>query len=100
MRCEEAQQLFDGYLDGELSPSLTTELDAHRLQCADCRRALAILEVTGHVLVSDREAIMLESKFTDRLLACVETPGQRRVRQARRFLYVAGPMAAAAVIVL
>ncbi len=98
MRCEEAQQLFDAYLDGELSPSLTAELDAHRLQCAECRRALAILEVTGHVLGSDHEPVMLEADFTDRLLACVERPRLGRWQQVRRLAFLGGSLAAAAVI--
>ncbi len=99
MRCEEARQLFDAYLDGELSPSLTAELDAHRLQCPECRRALALLEVTGHVLSSDREPAALEAGFTDRLMACVETQ-VGRAHPVRRYLYIGGPLAAAAVIAL
>jgi anti-sigma factor RsiW len=100
MRCEETQQLFNAYLDGELSPSLTTELDAHRLQCAECRRSLAILEVTGHVLSSGHDPVTLKEGFTDRLLACVDTPARRRWNQIRRYAYVGGPLAAAAVIAL
>jgi len=100
MRCEEAQQLFNAYLDGELSPSLTTELDAHRLQCGECRRSLAILEVTGHVLSSTRDPVALKEGFTDRLLACVDTPARRRWNQIRRYAYIGGPLAAAAVIAL
>ena len=41
MRCSEAKRLFDPYLDGELSAPLRAELDAHRLECADCRREAA-----------------------------------------------------------
>lgn len=100
MRCHEAQQLFDSYLDAELSPSLTAELDAHRLQCGECRRALAILEVTGHVLSAEPHRTALADDFTNRLMACVETPRERRWGQVRRYLYAAGPLAAAAVIAL
>jgi len=100
MRCHEAQQLFDAYLDAELSASMTAELDAHRLQCAECRRALAILEVTGHVLSADPQPVALTGDFTNRLMACVETPRAKRWGQVRRYLYAAGPLAAAAVIAL
>ncbi len=99
MDCEHAQQLFDAYLDGELSSSLATELGAHRLRCPECRRALALLEVTGHVLASDVDIVELKKGFEDRLLACVgsRTSWQQRFRKT---LYVAGPLAAAAVIAL
>ncbi len=100
MRCQEAQQLFDSYLDGELPAGLATELGAHRLRCPDCRRALALLEVSGHIIASDREPVSLGGDFEDRLLACVEPRFVRWRRRLRRGLYIAGPLAAAAVIVL
>lgn len=100
MRCADAQRLFDPYLDGELSSSLRAELDAHRLECAACRRALAILEVTGHVLAAPQETPALGGDFTNRLMACVETPRQYRWNQFRRYVYAAVPLAAAAVIAL
>jgi len=100
MRCADAQRLFDRYLDGELSSSLRAELDAHRLECAACRRALAILEVTGHVLATPQETPVLGGDFTNRLMACVETPRQHRWNQIRRYVYAGVPLAAAAVIAL
>jgi anti-sigma factor RsiW len=100
MRCSEAKRLFDPYLDGELSPPLRAELDAHRLECADCRRALAILEVTGHVLSAPTHERPLADDFTNRLMACVETPTQYRWNQIRRYVYAGVPLAAAAVIAL
>jgi len=100
MRCEQAQQLFDAYLDGELSLSMRTELGAHRLRCADCRRALALLEVSGHVIESDVEPAVLRNDFTDRLLACVQPHMESRFTRVRRWIYVGGPLAAAAVIAL
>lgn len=99
MNCEQAQQLFDAYLDGELSPSLATELGAHRLHCPECRRALALLEVTGHVLTSYDDRVSLKEGFEDRLLACVDDRSSLRQR-FRRTLYILGPLAAAAVITM
>ena len=98
MRCEQARQLFDAYLDGELPPALATELGAHRVRCPECRRALALLEVSGHIVASDRDPITIREGFGDRLLACMETPAVRWTRRVRRAMYVAGPLAAAAVI--
>lgn len=79
---------------------MATELGAHRLKCASCRRELALLEVTGHIIRSDAAANKLEGDFTDRLMQCVQTPRQRRLAVLRKSLLVGGPLAAAAVIVL
>lgn len=98
MRCEQVRQLFDAYVDGELSASQRTELGAHRLQCAECRRELALLEVTGHVLATDRLPAETSAGFTDRLLACIDSPRRRWTHRIRRGLYIGGPMAAAAVV--
>lgn len=100
MQCEQARQLFDAYLDGELSASLATEVGAHRVRCAECRRALALLEVGGQIMASDRDAVSLRGDFADRLLACMEAPAVRWTHRFRRTLYIAGPLAAAAVIAL
>lgn len=99
MQCEQARQLFDAYLDGELSPSLATELGAHQVRCAECRQALALLEVSGHILRSDRDAVQPPEDFTDRLLACVDA-SPRWHRSLLHGLYIGGPLAAAAVIAL
>lgn len=99
MQCQQARQLFDTYLDGELSPSLATELGAHRLKCPDCRQALALMEVSGHILRSDPDPVVASDDFTDRLLACVEPVPQWR-RRALKVVYYGAPLAAAAVIAL
>ena len=100
MRCEEASQLFDAYLDGELSPALATELGAHRLRCPDCRRALALMEVAGHIVASDKEPVTVSHGLTDRLMACMGQGQARWPHRVRRVLYIGGPLAAAAVICL
>ena len=83
-----------------LSPSIASELGAHRLHCPECRRALALLEVSGHLLVSDRDPVALEQGFTHRLLACMAAKPPPVVQRIRRWLYVGGPLAAAALIAL
>ncbi len=99
MHCEQARQLFDAYLDGELSPSLATELGTHRVHCADCRQALALLEVSGHILRCDRDTVTPSPDFTNRLLACVDSAPVWR-RKVLNAIYIGGPLAAAAVIAL
>jgi hypothetical protein len=100
MDCEQARSLFDAYLDGELSPTLATELGAHRVQCRDCRQDLALLEVSGHIVRSDPDSVVLNDAFTDRLLACVGTSKRGWPLKLRRWAYMAGPLAAAAVIAI
>ena len=100
MHCEQAQRLFDTYLDGELSTPLATELGAHRLHCADCRRALALLEVSEHILTLDRDPVALNAAFTDRLVACVDRSSNHWRHRLGRWVYVGGPVAAAAVIAM
>jgi hypothetical protein len=99
MNCEQAQNLFDAYLDGELHGPLATEFAAHRLRCPTCRRELALLEVAGHVISSDTKSPLLSAEFTDRLLACAaQRPRQKTWR--RRLLVIGGPLAAAACVAL
>jgi hypothetical protein len=100
MQCEQARQLFDAYLDGEMSSALATELAAHRVRCSDCRRALALLEVSGEIISSDRDEVSLRDDFSSRLLACMDTPQSRWRGWGRYAIYYAGPLAAAAVIAL
>lgn len=100
MDCNQAQHLFDAYLDGELSPALATELGAHRVRCSDCRRALALLEVSEHILSLDRDPVSLDENFSERLVACVERGSTPLAQRAGRWVYLGGPIAAAAVIAL
>lgn len=100
MRCDQARQLFDAYLDGELSASLATELGAHRLRCAECRQALALLEVSGHIVRTDLEPVQLEQNFTERLLGCMDQRSLPWIMRWRREMYITGTLAAAAVIAL
>jgi hypothetical protein len=102
MHCEQARNLFDAYLNGELSPALETELAAHRLQCPDCRHELAMLEVVGHVVAADGDdEHTLDDAFTDRLMACLD---ERRIVPARPHwrplaLWGGGLAAAAAIAI-
>jgi len=117
MDCEQARQLFDAYLDGELGSALATELGAHRVRCAECRQALALLEVSEHLITSDPERRELGTNFTHRLLACMDMPDENwrpavngpsgriaerepMVSRLRRGLFWAGVSAAAAMVAL
>ena len=100
MDCAQAHQLFDAHLDGELSPALATELGAHLLHCPKCRQALALMEVSTHIIASDREPARLSAGFQDRLLTCIDQRPRSLFARTRRLVYVAVPLAAAAVVAL
>ena len=101
MKCSEAEQFFDAFLDGELAGSLRLEFDAHRLRCTVCQQKLAMMESCEHILARDTGGPVLSDDFTDRVMDEIE---QRRVLAAhsrRRRLVIGGAVAlqAAAVIV-
>lgn len=100
MNCSECEQLFDAYLDGQLTGSLRLEFDAHRLRCRHCQQTLAMLETVGNVIASDEPTPDLSLDFTERVLADVARPA-RRLRINRR-VAVVGALAlqAAAVLLL
>ncbi len=99
--CRHARQLFDCYLDGELSSSLQAELHAHQLSCDACRSELAMLEAFGDVVAADRREPMPGGAFTDRVMQAYRLQ-QRPVRRSwgRVLVLFGSPAAAAASIVL
>jgi hypothetical protein len=100
MNCKQAKNLFDAYLDGELSRDLGTELAAHRVGCASCRRELALMEVATQVVAGDDGGLGLGGDFTDRLLACIDTPERSWLARHRRTILTAAPLAMAACLTL
>lgn len=99
MNCSDAEQLFDAYLDGELSGALRLEFDAHRLRCGVCQKKIAMLESFEFVVASDDRTPTISDDFTDRVMASL---GSRPVRLARRRRVAIGSavaLQAAAVIV-
>jgi anti-sigma factor RsiW len=99
MHCEQAKTLIDAYLDGDLAPTLANELSAHCMQCPDCRQMLALSEVAGHLVSADSDSVALDDEFTDRLMACIELPGNSRKARLWRITRIGVPFAAAAVLV-
>jgi len=99
--CKNAKQLFDRYLDGELSSSLQAELHAHRLNCGECQQALAILEACGDVVRMDAREPRLDSSFTNRVMLAYRAQGRSPHRRWQRITLWAGSgLAAAASITL
>ena len=103
IECGQAENLFDAYLNHELSASLTAELHAHVISCGRCGQELALLEACGDVVATDRIGPVPGDDFTDRVLA--GWGPARRVRVSlerwRRFsLWGGAGVAAAAAIML
>ena len=101
LTCEDARNLFDAHLNGELRPALDTELNAHRVRCPACRHELALLEVAGQVIAADDAAPALDEDFASRLMACVSERRTSRPLWHRRVVGIgARALAAAACIAL
>ena len=102
--CDQAQNLFDSYLNDEISSSWTAELHAHAVSCGSCRRELSLLKACGDVIARDAVAPMPSANFTDSVMAATATVRGRTARRNRwRSLSVwggAGATAAAAAIML
>ena len=103
--CEQAQNLFEAYLNDELAAAMTAELDAHRLECDSCRHQLVLMEACGNVVRLDTAEPHVSADFTDRLMAILdEDRGRRGWLQIDRRLKVAcgllGVAAAIALVVL
>lgn len=100
MNCSEAEQLFDAFLDRELTGSLRLEFDAHRLRCRDCQQKLAMLEACEHILSRDGRTPNLSDDFTERLMGEIGAKGlrPRRAIPMQVWLSAAALLPAAALL--
>ena len=96
IRCEQAERLFDAYLDGTLVGSWTAELHAHQLECSGCRRELAMLEACGDVVATDCREPGPGPDFTDRVLGVLAEQRQKVIPWPRRAVRVATGLSTAA----
>lgn len=72
--CRDVRHLYDAYLDGELSPSLAAEVQAHLLQCPECQREVEMARACGHLIASDPGAPVLPDDFASRVVAQLDQP--------------------------
>lgn len=102
INCEQAEHLFDSYLNDELAPSLVTELDAHRLECDSCRQHLTLMEACGNVVRLDTNEPHISEDFTDRLMAIMNQNHSRRgwLQVDRRMKIVGVLLGTAAAVAL
>ena len=102
MNCQEAERLFDAFLDDELSGALRLEFDAHRLRCRDCQQKLAMLEACEHIFARDARVPRLSDDFTERVIGEIAERGvrPRRTLSMRTLMTCAALLPAAAVLLI
>jgi hypothetical protein len=100
MKCHDAEQLFDAFLDGELTGSLRLEFDAHRLRCQTCQRKLALLEACQAALSTPHREPELPANFTDRVMRTIEGRGPTHRTISLPLRVAATALPAAAIIAL
>ena len=95
MNCEQALEAMSARLDGELDAQQTQALEAHLAQCPECRRLFDELSRIDGAIPS------LDAEAPEALTARVMEQVRREPRRAeRRFPWLAGALAAAAVFLL
>lgn len=94
MTCEEALVLLSGHLDGENTEAEAAQLQAHLVECEDCRRLLEDLQAL------DREILSLEAEPPADLCANVMEAIRKEVSRRKKRRWVWPTAAAAAVLVL
>jgi hypothetical protein len=101
MNCSDCEQLFDAYLDGQLSGTLRLEFDAHRLRCRHCQQTVAMLETIGHVVAAEDTPPELPASFATDVVGRIERRQKHRSRRVIRLTLVSATvLQAAAVLVL
>lgn len=101
LTCEHAQNLFDAYLDDELSSSMRMELNTHRLRCSGCQRQLTLLESCADVVARDNGVPAMSEDFTDRVMAALPVFAKTaRAPRAQRIYRLFAPVTAAAAAIL
>ncbi|MCG3138645.1 MAG: hypothetical protein HJJLKODD_02511 [Phycisphaerae bacterium] len=101
--CEQTRNLLDGYLNDDLSASMTAELDAHLLDCPACRHQLSLMEACGNVVRLDMNEPAVSADFTDRLMAILENQPTERasgLQLSRRMKLAVGLVGVAAAAAL
>jgi len=72
MRCSRSEQLFEGRLEGTLTPRQRRELDLHLDGCARCTSVLEELRVIDALLLTPRE-LEPAPNFTFKIMAEIRT---------------------------
>ncbi|RIK66754.1 MAG: hypothetical protein DCC65_08475 [Planctomycetota bacterium] len=109
MTCRNVQHLFQQFIDGDLSASMTAEVHAHLLQCPACQRDVEVARASTEVISRDQSEPALKPGFASQVVAAmmeqqprfkqVDERAERRFRW-RKYAMVGGLPAAAAAMFL
>ena len=80
MRCSQAMQQLQLYVDAQLTEEKIGSLEVHLASCAECRSELAILEEITATLEST-ESVMEPTDLTRNIMQCVALDVQQRERE-------------------
>lgn len=71
MNCRQVDEYIFSYCDGELAPSLTSELEAHIANCSDCQANLELTRMENEVLHSEMKIPTLSDGFSAGVMASI-----------------------------
>ena len=95
MNCKEIRRYLDAAVDLELEPGLMLEVDKHLSDCQDCRAVQTVKKDLKRELFE-----MSKVKAPAHLREKITQAASRRLKTRRITLIAAGPLAAAAAILL
>ena len=103
MECSNAQSLIDGYLDHELDPARSLEVEAHLRVCSVCTRSYQDRQALRDALKVDALYCNAPAGLENRVQRALRQAAKGEVAPGRRawsWMKVAAPLAAAALVVL
>jgi anti-sigma factor RsiW len=101
VNCEETKDLLHGYLDDELDPAHSLEVERHLQECPACARALEAQEELRTALRAPQLYHRAPDHLAERIRTLVDRPGKQRLQgRAWRWrpLAIAASLAAAAFL--
>ena len=104
MECQTAQGLIDGYLDHELDPARSLEVEDHLRACSGCSKRHEERQTMRDALRNDAVYHKAPAQLQKRVqravrqAAAADSPSARR--RAWSWIKVAAPLAAAALVIL
>ena len=85
MNCEEAIELMDGYLDGELDPMTSQKIEHHLQECLKCEQAYAADAALAHAISREARYYKASTELRQRIQSSLrDADGVRAARSAAR----------------
>lgn len=101
MECQSSSERFSPWLDGELPESETARLEAHLLECTQCRQEFESLKTTSQAVENHLESLSPSASLWEGIQHEISPASPKRPAPARprRFLIWSWLPVAAALIV-